>query len=256
MAELGEEMGKGMSAPILQVANVGKRFGGFVALEDIMLEVGAGERVGLIGPNGSGKSTLVNCICGTLRNDTGSVTFAGEAMDGLATHRRTRRGLARSFQLPRPFMSMSVAENIRVPLLYTVNARSGSRLAHGELHDRCMELLKLVALDAKAVKLPRDLTQVEMRKLELARAMAAEPKLLIADESMAGLSHSEVEDIVALLIRLNERGVTIIMIEHIMRAVMSFSQRLAVLVSGKKIADGKPDDVIKNKDVVGAYLGQ
>ena len=113
----------------------------------------------------------------------------------------------------------------------------------------------LVSLDDKATKNPRDLTQVEMRKLELARAMAAEPKLLIADEAMAGLSHSEVEDIVALLIRLNERGVTIILIEHIMRAVMSFSQRLAVLVSGKKIADGKPDDVIKDQEVVGAYLG-
>ena len=118
-----------------------------------------------------------------------------------------------------------------------------------------MDMLGLVSLQDKADKNPRDLTQVEMRKLELARAMAADPKLLIADESMAGLSHSEVEDIVALLIRLNERGVTIIMIEHIMRAVMSFSQRLVVLVTGKKIADGRPDDVIKNEDVVGAYLG-
>ncbi|MGH6663609.1 MAG: ABC transporter ATP-binding protein [Pseudolabrys sp.] len=245
-----------MSAPQLQVANVGKRFGGFVALEDIGLEVAPGERVGLIGPNGSGKSTLVNCICGTLRNETGTVTFSGEMMNGLTAHARTRRGLARSFQLPRPFMSMTVVENIRVPLLYTVNARASTHLSHGEIEARCMELLRLVALDAKASRSPRDLTQVEMRKLELARAMAAEPKLLIADESMAGLSHSEVEDIVALLIRLNERGITIIMIEHIMRAVMSFSQRLVVLVSGRKIADGKPDDVIKDKDVVGAYLGQ
>jgi len=245
-----------MIVPLLQVDQVGKRFGGFVALDDIGLDIAEGERVGLIGPNGSGKSTLVNCICGTLRNDTGTVTFAGETMDGLAAHARTRRGLARSFQLPRPFMSLSVAENIRVPLLYTVNARQGPHLSPRELDDRCMELLKLVALDAKGGKNPRDLTQVEMRKLELARAMAAEPKLLISDEAMAGLSHSEIEDIVALLIRLNERGITIIMIEHIMRAVMSFSQRLVVLVSGKKIADGKPDEVIKDQEVVGAYLGQ
>jgi branched-chain amino acid transport system ATP-binding protein len=253
---LDAKTGEVMSAPLLQVHQLSKRFGGFVALDNVDLTVAEGERVGLIGPNGSGKSTLVNCISGTLHNETGSVTFAGEKLDGLIAHERTRRGLARSFQLPRPFMSMSVAENIRVPLLYTVNARHDTpHLSHAELDERCHELLTLVALEAKATKNPRDLTQVEMRKLELARAMAADPKLLIADEAMAGLSHSEVEDIVALLIRLNERGITIILIEHIMRAVMSFSQRLVVLVSGKKIADGKPDDVIKDKEVVGAYLG-
>jgi branched-chain amino acid transport system ATP-binding protein len=241
---------------LLQVTGLGKRFGGFVALDGIDLEVAAGERVGLIGPNGSGKSTLVNCICGTLTNETGTVTFDGTALNGLAAHQRTHRGLARSFQLPRPFTSLAVAENVRVPLIYTVNARPGVRLSAAEIDARCAELLGLVGLADKAAKLPRDLTQVEMRKLELARAMAAEPKLLIADEAMAGLSQSEVADIVALLIRLNERGITIILIEHIMRAVMSFSQRLIVLVSGKKIADGKPETVIRDPEVERAYLGQ
>lgn len=244
-----------MTAPILKIERLGKRFGGFVALDSVDLVVAPGERLGLIGPNGSGKSTLVNCICGTLRNEDGTVTFDGAQVDGLTAHERTRLGLARSFQLPRPFASMTVAENIHVPLIYAVGAR-GHHLSVAELDARCMELLALVALDGKARHNPRDLTQVEMRKLELARAVAAEPKLLIADEAMAGLSHSEVEDIVKLLIRLNERGITIIMIEHIMRAVMAFSQRLAVLVSGRKIADGAPDDVIRDKDVVGAYLGQ
>ena len=242
--------------PLLEVTRLSKRFGGFVALDEIELAVAEGERVGLIGPNGSGKSTLVNCICGTLVNETGMVRFAGEKIDGLLTHERTRRGLARSFQLPRPFATLTVADNLRVPLLYTVNARRSPALKPFELDARCAELLTLVGLSAKGAKLPRDLTQVEMRKLELARAMAAEPKLLIADEAMAGLSQSEVDDIVGLLIRLNEGGITIILIEHIMRAVMRFSQRLVVLVSGKKIADGQPDQVIRDPAVERAYLGQ
>jgi branched-chain amino acid transport system ATP-binding protein len=241
---------------LLEVDNVSKRFGGFVALDGINLSVKAGERLGLIGPNGSGKSTLVNCICGTLTNEMGTVRFDGTTMNGLTAHERTRRGLARSFQLPRPFASLSVAENLRVPLLYTVNARSGPHLSATEIEARTAELLSLVGLANRGSQQPRDLTQVDMRKLELARALAAEPKLLIADESMAGLSNNEVADIVALLIRLNERGITIIMIEHIMRAVMSFSQRLVVLVSGKKIADGAPETVIRDPEVERAYLGQ
>ena len=246
-----------MDGPLLEVDNLGKRFGGFVALDGISLSVRQGERVGLIGPNGSGKSTLVNCMCGTLQNETGVVRFEGRDINGLSAHQRTHRGMARSFQLPRPFTTMTVVENLRIPLLYTVNARPGAKhLSTAEVNTRCMELANLVGLERKAGKLPRDLTQVEMRKLELARAMAAEPKLLIADEAMAGLSQSEVDDIVGLLIKLNERGVTIILIEHIMRAVMAFSQRLVVLVSGKKIADSTPQDVVAHPEVIGAYLGQ
>ncbi len=244
-----------MTAQLLEVERLGKRFGGFVALDEVSLTVSAGERVGLIGPNGSGKSTLVNCLCGTLLNETGKVRFEGRDLAGHSTHQRTRLGMARSFQLPRPFASMTVADNLRVPLLYTINAR-GRSLGEAEIRTRCEELLMLVGLADRARRSPRDLTQVDMRKLELARAMAADPKLLIADEAMAGLSGSEVNDIVALLIRLNERGVTVILIEHIMRAVMDFSRRLVVLVSGKKIADGNPGDVLRDAEVERAYLGQ
>ena len=241
-----------MSEALLTVSGLGKRFGGFVALADIELEVRKGERLGLIGPNGSGKSTLVNCLCGTLRNDAGSVRFNGRLLDGLKAHERTRLGMARSFQLPRPFGTLTLAENLRIPILYVVQVR-------GAVHDidaRCHALLDMVGLADKAHQLPIDLTQIEMRKLELARAMAAEPSLLIADEAMAGLSHHEVDDILALLMRLNQQqGVTIIMIEHIMRAVMQFSQRLVVLVAGRKIADGAPADIVRQEDVVAAYLG-
>jgi branched-chain amino acid transport system ATP-binding protein len=240
---------------LLTIDNLGKRFGGFVALDGISLQVKAGERLGLIGPNGSGKSTLVNCICGTLQNEVGSVTFNGHRLNGMSAHQRTRRGLSRTFQLPRPFASLSLADNMRVPLLYTVASR-GAAHDGADIAARCIELLREVGLESKAHRLPRELTQVEMRKLELARAMAAEPKLLIADESMAGLTHSEVEEILALLLRLNAQGVTIILIEHIMSAVMSFSQRLAVLVSGRKIADGEPNAVMRDPEVERAYLGQ
>jgi branched-chain amino acid transport system ATP-binding protein len=245
-----------MSGSLLQVRGLGKRFGGFVALDDISLDIKEGDRVGLIGPNGSGKSTLVNCLSGALRHDSGKVSFDGHAFDGLPAYQRTRLGLSRSFQLPKPFRSLTVVQNLHVPLLFTAKHRAGAHMTKAAIDARCEELLRMVSLDGKANAQPRDLTQIEMRKLELARAMAAAPKLLIADEAMAGLSNSEVDDILALLVKLNESGVTVILIEHIMRAVMSFSQRLVCLVAGKKIADGLPQDVVRNKDVERAYLGE
>ena len=241
---------------LLSVRSLAKRFGGFTALEGIDFEVAAGERVGLIGPNGSGKSTFVGCVSGSLRNDGGAVWFADRRIDRLAPHDRARLGLARSFQLPRPFRSLSVRENIRVPILFSVRGRTGPDRTPGTIAERDLELLDFVGLADKAEARPADLTQVELRKLDLARAIAAEPRLLFADEAMAGLSHSEVDEILALLHRLNREGIAIVMIEHIMRAVMSFSQRLVVIVAGRKIADGAPGEVIRDPDVQRAYLGE
>ena len=231
-----------------------KRFGGFTALESVDLVVRPGERLGLIGPNGSGKSTLVNCICGALRNEEGVIRFEGRDIGAHPTHRRTRLGLARSFQIPKPFASMSVLDNLRVPLLYA--ARQHEKIAVDRIADEAMHILRQVGLQEKAHARSGGLTQVDMRKLELARAMAAKPKLLISDEAMAGLSSSEVDEILALLSRLKQDGVAVIMIEHVMRAVMKFSERVAVLVAGRKIADGDPRAIVADANVIKAYLGE
>ena len=196
-------------ASSLSVTGLDAGYGAVRVLEDVSLSVEPGQTVVLLGTNGNGKSTLVNCLSGTLHHDSGSAVFDGHAIDGMPAFQRTRLGLARSFQLPKPFRSLNLVDNLRIPLLYTVNARHGAHLSSAAIGERCRALLADVGLADKALHLPRDLTQVEMRKLELARAMAAEPKLLIADESMAGLTHSEVEEILALLVRLNEKGVTI-----------------------------------------------
>ena len=243
-----------MADMLLEVRGVTKRFGGFTALENVDFVVRPGERVGLIGPNGSGKSTLVNCIAGTLRNEEGSIRFEGEEICGHAAHRRIRMGLARSFQIPKPFASMTVLDNLCVPLLYA--ARRHERLAPGRIVEEALRILGQVGLAGRARAMSGGLTQVDMRKLELARAMAAKPKLLISDEAMAGLSASEVDDVLALLSGLKEQGVAVIMIEHVMRAVMKFSERIAVLVAGRKIADGDPQVVVGNADVIKAYLGE
>ena len=243
-----------MSDALLEVRGVTKRFGGFTALEGVDLVVRPGERLGLIGPNGSGKSTLVNCICGALRNEEGVIRFEGRDIGAQPTHRRTRLGLARSFQIPKPFVSMSVLDNLRIPLLYA--ARQHEKLAVDRIADEALRILRQVGLADKAHARSGGLTQVDMRKLELARAMAAKPKLLISDEAMAGLSASEVDDILALLSQLKQQGVAVIMIEHVMRAVMKFSERVAVLVAGRKIADDDPQAIAANPDVVKAYLGE
>ena len=245
-----------MSGSVLRVEGLTKRFGGFVALETVDFAVAPAERVGLIGPNGSGKSTLVNCVTGVLRQEEGSIRFDGHDLGALAPHRRIRLGLARSFQIPRPFASMTVLDNLRIPLLYAAHTHGGRKRNADEAADEAMTILGQFGLAAKADERSGGLTQVDMRKLELARAIAARPKLLISDEAMAGLSTTEVDEILEILLDMKARGIAVIMIEHIMRAVMRFSERVAVLVVGRKIADGPPEAVLRDPEVERAYLGE
>jgi branched-chain amino acid transport system ATP-binding protein len=238
-----------MAEAFLKVSGVSKHFGGFTALSDVSIDIAKGERFGLIGPNGSGKTTLINCISGTLQNDSGSIRFEGHEISRLPAFQRTRKGIARSFQVPRPFHTMTVLENLLVPSAYVVH------LSDVEGTKKAMEILGGMGLADKANVYASQLSQVELRKLELARAMAAKPRLLISDEAMAGLSGAEVDEVLKILFDLNAAGITIIMIEHIMQAVMRFSQRIVCLDAGKIICEGTPATIVQNPDVQKAYLG-
>jgi len=239
--------------PLLRVEALTKGFGGFVALDNINVDIRRGERFGLIGPNGSGKTTLVNCISGALRPSKGNVIFVGEDITALPPNRRSHRGIARSFQIPRPFRSMTVIENLMVALDFAAHRHLLESVSHRR--DAAMAVLTRIGLAAKADAPTATLTQVELRKMELARAMATGPKLLISDEAMAGLSTAEVDEVLDLLISLGGEDIAIIMIEHIMQAVMRFSERVMCLDAGKIIAIGSPAEVMGNARVQEAYLG-
>jgi branched-chain amino acid transport system ATP-binding protein len=237
-----------MTAIILSVGSLRKQFGTSVALAGIDLEVYRGEKLGIIGPNGSGKTTLINCITGVLRPDGGVVRFEGTDISGWPAWRRARGGIARTFQIPRPFAGISVAANLAVPLDYVAGK--------GTTASRERELLALVGLQERAQHPAEQLTQLELRKLELARALATEPRLLIVDEVMAGLSEAEIDDVLDILNGLNARGVTVLMIEHIMHAIMRFSRRLVCMETGRIIADGTPAQVGSDPEVRRVYFGK
>jgi len=239
--------------PLLRIEALTKSFGGFVALDNVNVDIARGERFGLIGPNGSGKTTLVNCISGALRPNKGSVMFAGADITLLPPNRRSHRGIARSFQIPRPFRSMTVLENLMVGLDFAGNREMFETEAHRR--EAAMTILTRIGLASRASVPTVVLTQVELRKMELARALATGPRLLISDEAMAGLSTSEVDEVLDLLMSLGGEDIAIIMIEHIMQAVMRFSQRVMCLDAGRIIAIGAPSEVMANARVQEAYLG-
>jgi branched-chain amino acid transport system ATP-binding protein len=231
---------------ILSVRALRKQFGTHIAVANVDIDICRGERLGIIGPNGSGKTTLINCVTGVLRPERGAVRFEGQDISSWPAHRRARGGIARTFQIPRPFAGLSVTKNLQVPLDYVAARRAG----------REQELLALVGLEARAHDPAEELTQLELRRLELARALATEPRLLIVDEVMAGLSEVEINDVLEILRGLNERGVTVLMIEHIMHAIMRFSRRLICMATGRVIADGTPAEVGSDPEVRRVYFGK
>lgn len=239
--------------PLLSVEGVTKRFGGLVALSNVSFNVYEGEILGLVGPNGAGKTTLFNVISGVYRPESGRILFKGIDITGWRPHRIARLGIARTHQIVKPFSDLTVLENAIVGALF--GKRSGS-LSESEARKIAVEVLDFVGLGDKANLPARVLNVQEKKRLELARALAAEPDLLLLDEVLAGLNPAEVDRMLGLLRRIrSERGVTMIMIEHVMHAVMNLADRIVVLHFGEKIAEGAPEEVASNRDVITAYLG-
>lgn len=233
---------------LLEVKGLGKRFGGVRAVADLSLQVAAGEIVGLIGPNGSGKTTTFNLITGLLRPDAGRVRFAGRDITGLPPHDVCARGLCRTFQVARPFRELTVFRNvIAATLLHHPSPADAVRQA--------AELVRLVGLDARADAEAGSLTTIDQRRLEVARALGTEPRLLLLDETMAGLTPTEVDEAMRLIAGLRDRGVTLLVVEHLMRAIMTLSDRVVVMDQGAKIAEGPPAAIAADPRVVRAYLG-
>jgi branched-chain amino acid transport system ATP-binding protein len=235
-------------AEALTVRNLGKRFGGLRAVHDLSFSVEAGETMALIGPNGAGKTTSFNLITGYYRPDAGSIVAFGRELIGLRPHDVCAHGLARTFQVARPFGTMTVLANVMIGAFLRDKRLEVARA-------KAQEAIEVVGLTARAHMPARELTTIDQRRLEMARALATEPRLLLLDEVMAGLNPAEVDQAVALVGRLAQRGLTIVIVEHVMRAIMAVARHIVVLDHGQKIADGVPAEVVANEQVVRSYLG-
>ena len=234
---------------MLEVKDLTKSFGGLTAVNRVSLEIRTGEILGLIGPNGAGKTTFFSLISGFLSPDSGTVIFLGESILGLKPHLICRRGLSRTFQIVKPFANLTVAENVTAGAFHRLTNRD-------EAMEKSRQVMKLVGLADKAEQPARTLNIGQLKRLEIARALATEPKLLLLDEVMAGINDAEREQLLRVIQQVRDSGVTIMIIGHEIQAVLKVSDRLIVINFGEKIAEGRPDDVICRPDVVEAYLGE
>jgi branched-chain amino acid transport system ATP-binding protein len=235
-------------AEALVIKNLSKRFGGLRAVQDLSFSVKEGETVALIGPNGAGKTTSFNLVTGFYRADAGSVAAFGREIVGLRPHDVCAHGLARTFQVAKPFGAMTVLANVMTGAFLRDKKPNGARR-------RAREAIEFVGLTAKEHTPARDLTTIDQRRLEMARALATDPRILLLDEVMAGLNPAEIDQAVALVGKLSKRGLTIVIVEHVMRAIMAVARHIVVLDHGQKIAEGSPNEIVVNPDVIRAYLG-